>query len=981
MAMNPSLEDVIKTKDALGIISTVGNSINITNLFNQYVSTFAYADLCPSRQYSVNSRFLNNCTCNPFLVFEKSTFKTRTPCLDARLDYPTFCRRELELSGIPDTRIMKTNYLVTKGCFQARSKRVYADGCLRHDINDVFSVLPLSRNVTWNNSDILVTFDNFYCALCNIHSTEYAMEMNLELDISLQLQRGLYSPTIEEDLNDLRINTSVPWSLEIVCPAILPTSYNVLLGDLLKIAHAQKCRIRYVTDVQKSPLCKDISNQVDHCDKISNWTFPDDDVKWACLNQSSLDLYYARKISSPNPEVFDPDDYTNYRTGIYRNRFCSICKPQHDFGNFSFFLGSCNVTGLLAFSRMPLTDDIFGHYEKGCQMAVRTYYYYPYKNIFCAFCDGTTYTSSATQGVDSKIVKYQRVPGLNWFPIMRNIFSIADPYGVDYVITKKKCEINQVYDAFENKCRNISCFPGKVSKNASCVPLFSTTKMLRYTLALGGHFQFPNRTTEDAMMFLILELDQFIRNSLGIRGLHTEHVYAYLNQPCDEKYSSKSIASVRMYLVVFISETVSRQVTEEILLNITAAKVSSANLTARFRPMKEASRLPLLLHTKRRKNECFVYMNPSTAFTMKPYRPVPVSELLLCPYVVLSAGEYIYHTETHSLKLKRSGKILHESNYELQGNNDIIICKKELERTGYFLESTQDFSDLKSLWIISVICSVVSSICLLIAIVTYCIFPSLRTVPGIINAVSMVTLLFSLCFNYAGYLFVLSDEGCAIFGILLHYSWLCVFTTMLINNYHMNRVFIAVLSVPQSSTRAMFARYFTCAFGVPLLIISIYIVYVYVDGSMSFLGYGGQRCFILNQAALIVAFILPISLIILTNVTLFILTSITMLKTPDVRSNQDHRNNFRIILKMSSITGICWVLRVIDSFLSLSALSYISSILTCSQGIFVFLAFIANSRVWQMYKNKLFSEDSSDSDLNKNSNASKRQITKTTEGM
>ncbi|KAJ8313132.1 hypothetical protein KUTeg_009315 [Tegillarca granosa] len=77
--------------------------------------------------------------------------------------------------------------------------------------------------------------------------------------------------------------------------------------------------------------------------------------------------------------------------------------------------------------------------------------------------------------------------------------------------------------------------------------------------------------------------------------------------------------------------------------------------------------------------------------------------------------------------------------------------------------------------------------------------------------------------------------------------------------------------------------------------------------------------------------------------------------------------------KLFTLTGISWIFQIIDSFLPLSAFSFIVTIFNGFQGLFVFLSYICNKRVFNLYKTLFKDKRKTDSTLATNSS------TKTTE--
>jgi hypothetical protein len=83
-------------------------------------------------------------------------------------------------------------------------------------------------------------------------------------------------------------------------------------------------------------------------------------------------------------------------------------------------------------------------------------------------------------------------------------------------------------------------------------------------------------------------------------------------------------------------------------------------------------------------------------------------------------------------------------------------------------------------------------------------------------------------------------------------------------------------------------------------------------------------------------------------------TSLKIASTPKIENESQqstsNRVHFVVYVKLFTITGITWVFQIIDSFLPMSALSTIVSILNALQGVFICVSYICNERVLRLYK-------------------------------
>ncbi|CAC5390475.1 unnamed protein product [Mytilus coruscus] len=79
----------------------------------------------------------------------------------------------------------------------------------------------------------------------------------------------------------------------------------------------------------------------------------------------------------------------------------------------------------------------------------------------------------------------------------------------------------------------------------------------------------------------------------------------------------------------------------------------------------------------------------------------------------------------------------------------------------------------------------------------------------------------------------------------------------------------------------------------------------------------------------------------------------TIATTPKLKNDDSYQHNsvnLAVYIKIFTITGSSWVIQIIDSFLPLSYFSIIVSLLNALQGVYIFVAYICNKRVFILYR-------------------------------
>ncbi|CAG2224216.1 unnamed protein product [Mytilus edulis] len=257
-----------------------------------------------------------------------------------------------------------------------------------------------------------------------------------------------------------------------------------------------------------------------------------------------------------------------------------------------------------------------------------------------------------------------------------------------------------------------------------------------------------------------------------------------------------------------------------------------------------------------------------------------VNNLLLCTQVELTTHEYAKQ-RNREIKLHSSGHILGRNEYLTVKNNSIRVCSDRYLQ----LISEVPLENINiSMFIIRVICNVVSLICLILTFITYILFKSLRTVPGQNN----MTLV--LCMNLNELLFhvrLYSLENvylCQAIGVLQHYFFLTVFTSFNVCTFHIYRVFTKSFSTTANSNIQVLFKYKAYIFGIPAIIVTSNILVTFIYHDYQSIGYGGDLCFIVFKLAAIITFLCPVGIILLTNVFMFAAAIFNICTTPHVTS-------------------------------------------------------------------------------------------------
>nr|XP_034311804.1 adhesion G-protein coupled receptor G2 [Crassostrea gigas] len=271
------------------------------------------------------------------------------------------------------------------------------------------------------------------------------------------------------------------------------------------------------------------------------------------------------------------------------------------------------------------------------------------------------------------------------------------------------------------------------------------------------------------------------------------------------------------------------------------------------------------------------------------------------------------------------------------------ICAADFNVGTKPVTRNQDSKNLLSK--LTIILNCISIICLMITFLIYVSKKKLRTMPGKMNMILIFSLFLTLV------VFQLSKFGstekwaCIGFGIAIHYFWLVSFSSMTASSFHMFRIFRFSQICNTNHSNGLLKIYIVSVSIFPCVVVVLNIVISWILSGKEDVGYGNKICFIDNKFLRLATFTIPVCLMCLLNLLFFVITIISIRKVPNVPENKSIRSEFRIFCRLFTITGIPWVLQIIDGYLPFSTFSYVTTVINSLQGTAIFAAFVLNKRV------------------------------------
>ncbi|KAL5014532.1 hypothetical protein ScPMuIL_008802 [Solemya velum] len=615
----------------------------------------------------------------------------------------------------------------------------------------------------------------------------------------------------------------------------------------------------------------------------------------------------------------------------YNNRkiFCEICNTYR---NNTDIVGSCPTNN---------TDHTEEKLVTGCHdsFSVASLADIPiriFKNIYCIWCN-TKFNGTCLPISHNRVVDFSHLFGLT------KLISTMVYHG-------QKCREGFYHDLIQNECRAVLCPPGRVMVDGRCQMLLRNSRGLRYELHVELYSQW--NLTDDSRLdcqiwndIVIKDIQAYI--SAGVKRIpkfairqtveyisYFVHTYNRGRKSGLQEVGYTYISDVYIDMVFGrYSQYLDREATEDMLHSL-LYRQSSIHLESGL--LVNVSSFPSnRLQQAVLRNDADD--NCTLTFGSGREHPSPqrVSHLLQCLQITLTSDDFIREDESVIIHGVRQ---VDSSFYDVINDQSMLICLSAYELIKALTPLPDDILTYSTL-----IISIVSSVCLLVSFVTYCLFQELRNVPGKNNMVLIFNLFLAVVLYQTVVRVRFAGALCLALGATLHYFWLCLFTSMNVCCYHMYRVFSKqfVVSRDMDQNRNTNRNYVIYTFGSPMLVVSATISVKFGLDNYPDVVYAGDFCFLNSIYSLVVAFIGPIVVVLLSNLGFFIATLYGLSKSPKIPGRDSSRNRrlCLVYLKLYTITGITWILQVVNGLVTVSVLSYTVNILNAAQGVFIFFLF------------------------------------------
>ena len=338
--------------------------------------------------------------------------------------------------------------------------------------------------------------------------------------------------------------------------------------------------------------------------------------------------------------------------------------------------------------------------------------------------------------------------------------------------------------------------------------------------------------------------------------------------------------------------------------------------------------------------------------------PIIISTLIICKRINIPTSEY--NISNNDLILMTGETLSLPDAYIITIDyislcfDDYIAKADQMRR-----QHTENETIMERITVIlSFVCSLVSIACLCITIVTYILFVEMRTIPGKINVSLCATLLVAQLFQQFTIDLTQYKAFCFAFGVIIHYTWAATILWMNIASFNLFRCFSQNnMSRAPGDLNPSLLLYSVYVYGVSLFLIGANVLYSFLVTKGNDFGYGTKLCYISSTVGLLATFVAPAAIVVLANGCFLLITIWRVSKVPKIkRAQMPERNNIPIYLKMSTLTGVCWLFGFLRILSSSDVFEVLFILANASQGLLLMVSFVCNKRVFAFYRGLIHSQ-------------------------
>ncbi|KAK7109520.1 hypothetical protein V1264_013549 [Littorina saxatilis] len=351
---------------------------------------------------------------------------------------------------------------------------------------------------------------------------------------------------------------------------------------------------------------------------------------------------------------------------------------------------------------------------------------------------------------------------------------------------------------------------------------------------------------------------------------------------------------------------------------------------------------------------------------------IKLSPLLACPHLAFNGSEYRLETAADNNTVVKLTLMFGDREAELVDvrrslldEGSLYVCLDAL-RNLQLHPASSGVAEVSWQYVLTMVIMPLSMLCLLLTLAVHCLLPALRTQPGLNTMCTCIALLLA----QLSLLLAAHTDGtrtarpwCQVLGAVLHASWLHFFCWTSICSLHMFRAFSAQTYHHGllSSTSCRQYRETVCNISisvlVPAAVCGLVVVAKLLTTNGRSVGYSAVSCYLENVLLVGVAMVLPASLLLLLNLTLFALTVRRIHEVaqllPRSQDEQESQRHLYACARLSLLTGITWIVALVAEGLNVDWLRLISILANGGQGVMLLLSHATTGRIFAMLAVKM----------------------------
>ena len=261
-----------------------------------------------------------------------------------------------------------------------------------------------------------------------------------------------------------------------------------------------------------------------------------------------------------------------------------------------------------------------------------------------------------------------------------------------------------------------------------------------------------------------------------------------------------------------------------------------------------------------------------------------------------------------------------------------------------------DDTKLEVLGIITIVCMCISIVCLLIRIGFQGCVPHFWSFAGRLQVQLAVALLIAFISLLIGAFVEEQHQLCYFCAVLKNFGFLATFSWMTTISFATWKVFGSNSIKNKSKTsKQSLPKISIPAWLVPIVLTAFTIMIDFIVDDNSFSpSFAQPLCWYNQRHALLIYFGIPIALCLIVNTILFILTAIQLRKAfrNSKAVSKQEQKYFQVYVRLFLLMGITWILGFIAPFIDHVVVQSLFVILNALQGLFLFIAFVCQKKVW-----------------------------------